>query len=956
MKRCLRTKSIYLTLFVAMLCFFLCLTMAACSFGDQSIISNEEGFVVQGGEFEEGSTLDAKEIQEKSEDYVQALEAVEEYSYDKSQPVYVFEVSVVKDGAKVQPNGKVKVTIPVSEDLTGYDVLHIKDDGKIERLSTTYSDGKVSFETDSFSKFVFVKKVASGTDEGKDDDGGGSHGGPSVTKYSFLAEVKTFTGTGSGGDVKNADGEYIGFVEKQIEEGTDYTVYADCYNNYVFLGWYNSSDDALISTESSYTFTVNGNISIYARYAKKTDIMQLTLSASSAGFTCSEGQPVTTLVAKDSTDIPSPSSVYVYGKQADGIVVDYGASYASNFMENITIDDGGFDSTKVGTYTISYIYKSNPTIKAELTVQVVEGGNTLKITTSNKLKFDCNGDYNITSYEKVVPNGKQVTIEAITQANYAFTGWYNSSDDSLVSKDIVYCFVMPDNDVSIYGTYESSSTCLKVSYSYGDLVDAFGNDYGWNYNGTYVTKGAQIALTIRVTNQYDFLGWYETVNDEEVLLTSQKTIDLTVDKSRSIFAKCREHLQSLELSSSDLEEKGFINGQLSYAIGDGEVDYSDIDMYGNGVTGSFLSLSASDYDINDGGLNFNKAGTYTITYTYKYDTNIKTELKIVVVDPNSVQIAFSEGYSYLDHEYNGKASFISLRDVSVNGVPLYNFKANSKIWDSITYRWIDKNTGETVDTNGVDVTINGTTVEKFGSATDKMTVGNEFCGPIAAGEYKFELLYDGKAAFTQDATITTLAYKKITSSDEFKTNEGSIWVNFELYYYTIAAEVNGEYYVMQMPSIGYGEKDAEARKATVDKNGNIILGEGNDFAFVNIKYKTSDGSGYTEFLTGYYGSFVVRSSSNSSSGLFGSPYIYRTGYTSVSGGRIYREYGEKEYYGNITEFAANGSAIIYSRYYGETSNNRLRLVKDGDKYVFTSIPADEDSRESYDVFIFQSTK
>lgn len=77
-------------------------------------------------------------------------------SYDDTKPVYMFEISVQKDNVSVQPNGKVKVNVPVSEDLTGYDVLHVKGDETIERLTFTYKNSIAAFETDNFSTFVFV--------------------------------------------------------------------------------------------------------------------------------------------------------------------------------------------------------------------------------------------------------------------------------------------------------------------------------------------------------------------------------------------------------------------------------------------------------------------------------------------------------------------------------------------------------------------------------------------------------------------------------------------------------------------------------------------------------------------------------------------------------------------------------------------------------------------------------
>lgn len=53
------------------------------------------------------------------------------------------------------------------------------------------------------------------------------------------------------------------------------------------------------------------------------------------------------------------------------------------------------------------------------------------------------------------------------------------------------------------------------------------------------------------------------------------------------------------------------------------------------------------------------------------------------------------------------------------------------------------------------------------------------------------------------------------------------------------------------------------------------------------------------------------------------------------------------------EFDENGAVTIHSK--SGSENCRLRLVKDGDgKYVFTSAPADSDSRGSFDIFIYKT--
>lgn len=58
----------------------------------------------------------------------------------------------------------------------------------------------------------------------------------------------------------------------------------------------------------------------------------------------------------------------------------------------------------------------------------------------------------------------------------------------------------------------------------------------------------------------------------------------------------------------------------------------------------------------------------------------------------------------------------------------------------------------------------------------------------------------------------------------------------------------------------------------------------------------------------------------------------------------------------VTEFSeTDGSVTLYSSnyYLFETEKDRLRLVKDGDKFVFTSVNTDKDTRTSYPIYIYK---
>ena len=122
-------------------------------------LKNEYGVEVNGGGFEEGSTLISNEIETTSEKASTVLLAIANQNYKKDGKVLIFDVYVTKDGNKVQPNGKVKVSIPIQNiETSGYLLFHVKSDNSVENLPFTIEAGKISFETSSFSYFVIVEE------------------------------------------------------------------------------------------------------------------------------------------------------------------------------------------------------------------------------------------------------------------------------------------------------------------------------------------------------------------------------------------------------------------------------------------------------------------------------------------------------------------------------------------------------------------------------------------------------------------------------------------------------------------------------------------------------------------------------------------------------------------------------------------------------------------------------
>lgn len=73
----------------------------------------------------------------------------------------LYDISLKNNNATIQPNGKVKVSIPVP---SGYDtskiiVFYVADNGTKTKYDTTVKDGYVIFETDHFSNYVVAEET-----------------------------------------------------------------------------------------------------------------------------------------------------------------------------------------------------------------------------------------------------------------------------------------------------------------------------------------------------------------------------------------------------------------------------------------------------------------------------------------------------------------------------------------------------------------------------------------------------------------------------------------------------------------------------------------------------------------------------------------------------------------------------------------------------------------------------
>ncbi len=144
-----------LLILVATVAFALGLTLFACTgTGGKTVkeLTSGNGVTIN-GEFENGSAFEVKPESAESEAGKAALKKIADKPYDEEK-VAVFDISLTRDGAKIQPNGKVKITMQKPFEADVYVTYHIKGDNTAEELETAIDGNNISFETTSFSYFV----------------------------------------------------------------------------------------------------------------------------------------------------------------------------------------------------------------------------------------------------------------------------------------------------------------------------------------------------------------------------------------------------------------------------------------------------------------------------------------------------------------------------------------------------------------------------------------------------------------------------------------------------------------------------------------------------------------------------------------------------------------------------------------------------------------------------------
>ena len=373
--------------------------------------------------------------------------------------------------------------------------------------------------------------------------------------YSFFVYAR-IESDGAGefvGEGVTEDGFYVG----DLPNNASVTVEVKPNAGYRFIGWFYSSDsevynaDSLLSTDLKYTFTVSeetGNVNLTALFRGTVTGIKLH-DLNDFGFeTDGNGNPKEEYVFNLNSEIwVDFEHVNVLGKVGDKYErLCRGLEYRVESTIGVSANNM-LDTSKVGSYTVTYTYLANPAFKVAITIRIVEQVNFLAQC------YEYNWGYITENGQKVefgngrmVEKGARVTLTAVANEGYHFLGWYFYNEqqaETLISENATYTFTV-NRDLYVFAKFAEKEMHLFNAYVApynGGRITENGQKVEFG-NGRAVEAGAQITLRAEANEGFTFVGWYQSVNDQsEELISADATCTFTVHERMYVYAKFVEN-------------------------------------------------------------------------------------------------------------------------------------------------------------------------------------------------------------------------------------------------------------------------------------------------------------------------------------------------------------------------------------------------------------------------------
>ena len=322
---------------------------------------------------------------------------------------------------------------------------------------------------------------------------------------------------------------------------------------YRFIGWFPSSDsegynaDSLLSTDLKYTFTVSeetGNVNLTAMFRGTVTELKLH-DLNDHGFeTDGNGNPKEEYVFNlNSEHWVDFEHITVLGKVGDKYErLCHGLEYSVESTIGVS-ENNMLDTSKAGTYTVTYTYLANTALKAVITIRIAEQFRVLAQCQERNWGYITeNGQTIDFGNGRIVEKGDKITLTAVANEGYDFLGWYFYNEqqaETLISEDATYTFTV-NRELYVFAKFAEKEMVNFIAYvdGYnGGHITENGQTVVFG-NGRMVEKGTRITLTAVADEGFTFVGWYKSVGDQtEELISADATYTFTVTEGMYVYAK-----------------------------------------------------------------------------------------------------------------------------------------------------------------------------------------------------------------------------------------------------------------------------------------------------------------------------------------------------------------------------------------------------------------------------------
>ena len=689
--------------------------------GKTGELKSSMGVTLTGGNFGKKAKLITEKVEMTEENVKSTIDKLpEEYKLLADEKMTTIDISVESDGVKVQPDGKVRVSVPAPiEGVEEYLVFHIKSESKVERLDCEFKDGNVVFETDSFSPFVFLDNSDTAALVIKNP--GPCEG--TVTVTYFMGVVTTWYKIHSG-------------EEKKIYSRANETVklFVECGYDFVLDGWFMEKDGKIESTPFSTESmiegkTVAGEKTIVCKFAADLTNMESVwafpgTSNMPKGYT--DGRAATSVYIKpgNQTGIDLSKLIIKGKKKKDGKLI-----YTILAPEQFVVTGlDKVDYSKEGEYRVEYKVKVSDEIELTLviTVNVSEKNSDIAVKAGKGGQFYIEEKYDVYTEKQLIFTDKdqKYSITAVPDRDFEFGGWYvwyaGGVLGDLISENPTYEIGMSDYDLSIIAMFKIKPEKSNLKTDVYQLHHWVGES-----------------------------GLPMVVKDGTIYFEAKSVLYYKPGTPKTDF---------LRLDVRGLRRK----------------DPPSVNEF------EYVQLYFGDYSIDYGGLDFNKEGVYYMKYTLHF-SRINKAMEDEVY--NAFIVYVSERFAHLTVEFEGKGSIAEknnqFTEIKTSNDPLvlnYFALGNSKVlqakpaegykfagWylvdeeGNLSEEPVSTETEYEFTQNGVDVHIKALFVEEI--ETLKVT-----CEGFEYGFFRYDLSTKKQADLTK-LTVTTDKGNVLDSSE-----------------------------------------------------------------------------------------------------------------------------------------------------------------------------------------------